>query len=150
MTFDKDRSAGYLANHMARLFARRLAEHIRPLGIVPGQFPALLELWRRDGQSQKMLVRTLDVEQATIANTLARMERDGYVRREPDPSDSRSRSIHLTQKAHALEDAAKDAATEVNEEALRGLSPSERAQFIALMRRVIANLKEGDPGDDGA
>ena len=35
MGFDKKTSAGYLANHMARLFARGLQEKIAPLGIVP-------------------------------------------------------------------------------------------------------------------
>lgn len=144
MKFEKERSAGYLANHMARLFAKRLAEQIRDLGLVPGQFPALVELWRKDGQTQKMLVQTLDVEQATIANTLARMERDGFVRREIDPSDGRSRHIHLTPKARQIEEVAKATAMRINEEALSALTPEEREQFIVLMRKVIAKLKRGE------
>ena len=75
--FDKHRSAGYLANHMARVFAHALAERIRPLGLAPGQFMTLIELWREDGLTQRDLVARLDVEQATMANTLKRMERDG-------------------------------------------------------------------------
>ena len=38
MEFQRDRSAGYLANHMARLFAARLAEALAPLGLAPAQF----------------------------------------------------------------------------------------------------------------
>jgi DNA-binding MarR family transcriptional regulator len=141
MSFDREESAGYLANHMARLFARRLAKQTRPLGIVPGQFPLLLELWRQDGQSQKMLVETLDVEQATVANTLGRMERDGLVRREVDPVDSRSRRIFLRRKGRDLEEKATRAAQAVNAIALAGLTPPEAASFRAAMRRVIANLR---------
>jgi len=44
--FDKSRSAGYLANHQARLFAQALAESINPMGLAPAQFQCLLELWR--------------------------------------------------------------------------------------------------------
>ena len=141
MKFDKDDSAGYLANHLARLFERRLAEAIRPLGIVPGQFPILLELWRRDGQNQKMLVEAIDVEQATLANTLTRMERDGLIRREPDPNDQRSRLIRLTARAKRLEREATEAADAVNERALRELPAGQRQAFLATMRAMIANLK---------
>lgn len=141
MDFNKDDSAGYLANHLARLLERRLAEAIRPLGIVPGQFPILLELWRRDGQNQKMLVEAIDVEQATLANTLARMERDGLIRREPDPNDQRSRLIRLTARAKRLEREATEAADAVNERALRKLPAGQRQAFLATMRAMIANLK---------
>ena len=49
MTFDKTRSAGFLANHMARLFAKGLQQEIRPLGLAPAQFMTLLALWERTG-----------------------------------------------------------------------------------------------------
>jgi len=88
--FDRTRSAGYLANHMARLFAQRLHERIRPLGLAPAQFMTLLELWTADGLTQSDLVERLDVEQATMANTLGRMERDGLIERRADERDARA------------------------------------------------------------
>lgn len=130
-------SPGYLANHVARLFASGLQERIKPLGIVPGQFPALLELFERDGLTQKELVGRLDVEQATLANTLARMERDGLITRREHPADSRARTIHLTEKARAIRERAYEAANDTNEAVLAGLAPDERRQFIALMQKTI-------------
>ena len=88
VAFDKNQSAGYLINHLARIFAQALAREIKPLGLAPGQFMVLLELWREDGLTQRDLVGRLDVEQATLANTLSRMERDGLVRRAPHPTTS--------------------------------------------------------------
>ncbi|MEO0363426.1 MAG: MarR family transcriptional regulator, partial [Pseudomonadota bacterium] len=38
MTFAKSKSAGYVANHMARLFAIGLQRRIKPLGLAPAQF----------------------------------------------------------------------------------------------------------------
>ena len=92
----KTESAGYLMNHIARQFAILLGEGLKPLGIAPAQFPILLELWQKDGLSQQELVERADLKQATIANTLARMERDGLITREPNPDDARSRLIMLT------------------------------------------------------
>lgn len=140
MLFEKEKSAGYLANHMARLFALRLAERIKPLGIVPGQFPVLLALWEEDGLSQKQLVEKLSVEQATMANTLSRMERDGLIVRKTDPSDLRAKRIFLTEKANRIQQPAIDAALSVNARATDGLSQKQADIFLAALTRVIANL----------
>jgi DNA-binding MarR family transcriptional regulator len=141
MKCKKLESPGYLANHMARLFAQGLQERIAPLGIVPGQFPALLELWEQDGVTQKGLVAKLDVEQATIANTLTRMERDGLIRRTKHPSDARAQQIWLTPKANKIRDKAYKAATKQNAAALTDLSDKEQAQFVNYMERVIRAMQ---------
>lgn len=137
-------SAGYLVNHMARLFADALRTRIAPLGIVPGQFPALLALWEKDGLTQKEMLALLDIEQATLANTLARMERDGLISRKEHPADARARTIHLTGKARSIRDAAYKAATDTNEMALRSLSEQERQQFMDFMQRTATTLQQGD------
>ena len=142
MDFDKTSSAGFLANQMARLFAAGLARRIRPLGLAPAQFMVLVELWTEEGLSQAELVARLDVEQATMANTLARMERDGLILRAPSPTDGRVRLAYLTDKARALRGPATAAAQAENAEALSALSEAERAQFIALMNRVVRTLRK--------
>ena len=141
MPLDKDRSAGYVVNHMARLFAAALTERIQPLGLTTGQFPILLELWREEGLTQKQLVERLDLEQATVANTLARMERDGLILRKPHPQDGRSHCIHLTRKARSLEEPAAQAAHSVNEIALKSLKAEERKAFLETMGAVIRSLQ---------
>lgn len=140
MAFRKDESAGYLANHMARLFATALHEKIRPLGLAPAQFMTLLELWNEDGLTQKDLVRRLDVEQATMANTLKRMQRDGLITRHENPGDRRAQLIRLTPRAKRLKDEATAAAKAVNEKALAGFSADERRAFVAMMARAIDAL----------
>ncbi len=137
MTFKKNQSAGYLVNHVARIFAHGLAERIKPLGITIGTFPVLLELWETDGLTQKQLVDRLQIEQATMANTLARMERDGLIIRNKDKNDGRVQRIWLVEHVREMYDAAIAAAMEVNASTLAGLSKAERRQFIILMQKVI-------------
>jgi len=140
MDFDHNTSAGYLINHVARLFFEELRRRIEPLGIVPGQFPALLALWQKDGQTQKELVEKLDIEQATMANTLNRMERDGLILRKDHPTDGRVKIIWLTPKAMSVRDDAYKAAAKVNEMALAELSPEEREQYIGTTQRIIRTI----------
>ena len=134
-------SAGYLVNYMARLFAEGLRKRIAPLGIVPGQFPALLALWERDGLTQKELLEQVAIEQATLANTLTRMERDGLIVRREHPADARARTIHLTEKARSIRDAAYKAAIETNADALAEFSDEERMEFLNLMGKTINSLQ---------
>lgn len=143
MTFDKDASAGYLVNHVARLFASGLQDRIAPLGVTIGQFPILLELWVKDGVTQRELLKKLALEQATLANTLNRMERDSLIVRRKHPSDARSQQIWLTPKGRMPRDEAYQAANAQNEQSLAPLTEAERVQFLGLMRRII----EGDKDD---
>ena len=95
-------SLGYLTNHLARLLAHALAERIAGYGVVPGQFAQLLALYERDGQTQRGLCDRVRVEQATMAKTLQRMERDGLVRCLPDAEDRRRIRVFLTDRARSL------------------------------------------------
>lgn len=141
--FAKSASPGYLANHMARLFARALTEAVGPLGLAPAQFMTLLELWDEDGLTQAELVARLDVEQATMAGTLGRMERDGLITRAPHPGDRRAQIVRLTDRARALRAPATRAAAAVNARALSGLSPDKAAEIVPMLRQIIETLRSG-------
>lgn len=136
----RERSAGFLANHLARQFHQALAARIAPLGLAPAQFMVLVELWAEPGLTQGELVRRLDVEQATMANTLARMARDGLIERRPVEGDRRARGVFPTARAAALEQPAKARAEQVNAVALAGLDPDERDSLLALIRKASAGL----------
>jgi len=142
MAFKKMNSAGYLINHMARLFAQGLRDEIAPLNLAPAQFMTLLELWNEEGLTQKDLVDRLDVEQATIANTIVRMERDGLIERRSHPDDGRARLIYVTDKARLLETDATKSAMAINRNFLSALSSDEQRQFIEFMQRVITSVKK--------
>lgn len=140
--FSRTQSEGYQVNHMARLFIRAIQERIKPLGLSTGTFPVMLALWEKEGQTQRELVQELGVEQATMANTLSRMERDGLVIRRAHEADARVQTVWLTERAWGLREPAIEAATEVNNLATRGMSEQQRTEFTTLMSQVIANLSE--------
>jgi len=137
-------SLGYQVNHAARLLEAALRSQISPLGVSPGEMPALLCLYDEDGLTQKELCSRVDIAQATMALTLGRMERDGLVKRVPDPGDGRSSLIMLTPRARDLEEDLLRLAGETNDRAAHGLSAAQMEDLIASLGRIIANLTEGD------
>jgi DNA-binding MarR family transcriptional regulator len=138
------RSLGYQVNHLARLMALALRDRIAPYGVAPGQFAQLLALYEEDGITQAELCDRVRIEQPTMANTLQRMERDGLVRRAPDPNDGRRALISLTDRARHLEEPLTAAAREVNRLTTRGLSRDEVASTMRTLAGMIANLEAAD------
>ena len=143
-SFSPASSLGYQVNYLARLMANALRDQIAPLGVVPGQFAQLLSLYQEDGVTQAQLCERIQIEQPTMANTLARMQRDGLVDRVPDPADGRRSLVMLTQRARELEGELVDAARKVNAAATRGLTESQIAQFMATLNTIIGNLVAAD------
>ena len=142
MTFDRSHSATYLAGQLAKGFARSLQKRATTLGFSPGQFPVLLELWHGDGLTQKQLLDRLEVEQATLANTLVRMERDGLIRREPHPKDRRAQIILLTELGRDLERRAIDAAADADADLFEGFRLFERELMMEYMRMALENARK--------
>ena len=141
MEFDRTQSAGYLGNVMARLLTRALHMEIEAYGLAPAQFMTMVEIWRDPGVTQRLLVDRLGVEQGTMTNTLARMERDGFIVRRPHETDGRAQTVHLTQKAEEILQPTILGAIRSNEAALGCLTDTERQQFLDLMQKVIECLR---------
>ena len=126
-----------IARGMTRIGDIRL----RPLGFATAQLPVLTAL--RDGAklSQIELARWAKVEQPTMAQLLARMERDGVVRREPDPADRRSSLISLTDEARAKLQAGREVLEQGNKDMTEGLSEDEVATLVSLLERILGNVE---------
>ncbi|MCY0153396.1 MarR family winged helix-turn-helix transcriptional regulator [Hoeflea alexandrii] len=141
MNFDRTRAAGVLAAELARLYGAELQRRLVPLGLSAAQFLVLSELWAEDGQTQRQLTARLGVEQATMANTLARMERDRLIERMPHPDDRRAQIVALSDAARTLRAEAVDAAAEVNQSVLEGLPAAERELFLSMLGRIVNAMR---------
>ena len=118
-----------------------LAEGLRPLGLAPAQFLVLQELWSARALTQRDLVRRCVVEQATMAATLKRMERDGLITREPHPDDHRARLVRPTAHADELRAPALALATRLDAGLMAPLGAAERATLVELLGRVTKRLR---------
>lgn len=111
-------------------------------GVFSGQFPILIELWHEEGLTQRQLLDRIDVEQATLANTLSRMERDGLIVRKSHPSDRRAQIIELTQRGRDLEANAIAASEATEDTLLADFRRFEKQLLLEYMRRAIDRAKK--------
>jgi len=149
MEFNRWSSPGYVINHLARLLYLALANEVKEYNVVPGQFPILLCLWQEDGLSQRQLCQRVQIEQATMSNTLGRMVRDGVVERRPDAVDGRSTRIFLTKRGRDLEMPLTTAAQKVNETALKNIPQQQGKETLDVLKVMITNLQASDSDGKG-
>jgi MarR family transcriptional regulator, organic hydroperoxide resistance regulator len=121
---------------IAKLLARNFGERFASLPLHVGQDRLLLELYERDGLSQTELIGRLGVEPPTVTGTVQRLERDGLLRREPDPANRRVSRVYLTDAGRALEQPIKDAWIEIERQLIAELSPEERVRLLELLARL--------------
>jgi DNA-binding MarR family transcriptional regulator len=140
MDLDVLSTPGHLISLASRGFTRLSEARLKPLGFGVGHLPVLVAL--RDGRAstQRDLARFARIEQPPMAQMLARMERDGLIRRAPDPADGRSSRITLTEAAEARMPDAVAALLQGNQEVLRGFTDQEAGTLADLLTRLIANL----------
>jgi MarR family transcriptional regulator for hemolysin len=131
---------GHLISLAARGFARLSEARLKPLGFGVGHLPVLVALQTGRADTQRDLARFAQIQQPPMAQMLTRMERDGLIRRTPDPYDGRSSRIALTKLALARLPVAIATLFRGNRDALAGFTDEEIAQFVALLDRLIANL----------
>ena len=139
-----------LINMASRSFARLGERRVKALGFNIGQLPVLYMLRNGAEMSQKDLAKFAKIEQPSMAQMLARMERDGLIRRTPDPTDGRSSLVSLTDAARERLPAARQALEEGREVVLAGFSADEVQTLLRLMRRLNQNLDRMVAEEDGA
>jgi len=131
---------GFWINLASRTIVRVVDGRLRPLGFALSQLTVLRALAEGGSLPQKDLARIARVEQPTMAEMLARMERDGLVEREPNPEDKRASLTSLTRSARTRFPKAREILLEGERQALAGFTDQERALLVDLLQRVVKNL----------
>lgn len=142
MDFDdyRSRSTGYMVNLAARLLVREIDDALSEHGLSSAHMPVFLALGEGNAMTQRDLARDAQVEQPTMASTLARMDRAGLIVRRPNPADRRSELISLSDLGQSKLTHLRDCGDRVNARANAGFTDEERTTLLALLTRVADNL----------
>ena len=139
MTFDQRTTIGFQAAQLSRLISLRLRDGLAPMGLMPAQAAALIEIGNKPGLTQKELVERLEVEQPGVARTLNGLEAEGWIFRES--RGGRAQGLYLSDRAAAVVPEAAKLTAEINRRVLGELSRTERANLLDALEEMIGDLK---------
>ncbi|HCL09429.1 MAG TPA: MarR family transcriptional regulator [Blautia sp.] len=132
---------------ISRMYMEKCFAKLKKLGVHPRQIPILAVLYKKDGCSQKELVKELGVKPPTVTVSIQRLEKSGLIIRRQDEKDQRVSRIYLSEEGRAIIKEGMQMAKEGEQQILAGFSESE----LCLMRRFCQQIKENIaamPGPD--
>jgi MarR family transcriptional regulator for hemolysin len=135
--FDPYESLGFHCNLTFKAFVSALEGKLKGKGISTAQYVALAHLIAAGPVSQSELASRLAITRATGVRLVDRMERDGWVVRQPDPEDGRVNLVVPTEKSTAIWDDISQASRELVSQAYQDVEPTE----IEVVKRVLEKLR---------
>lgn len=129
---------------LGKLFTDDRNRALREAGIDAATLD-LLSVIRRSGPpytlSTRELARRTLVTAGAISQRVARAERDGLVERAPGPAGSRTVLVRLTAGGHALIERSVDTVLGREASLVSCLSADERASLIALLDKLMTDVR---------
>ncbi len=127
----------------ARYVDQLLQQNFDKFGLNSGEFDVLATL-RRHGPPYQLtptgLLNALMLSSGAMTNRLDRLEQAGYIERRPNPHDRRGILVALTDRGMEVIEAAMAAHVAYEQQLLVALTPTERQQLAALLRKLLLSF----------
>ncbi len=108
----------------------------------PRQGPILWLLLHRDGVSQADLVREMHVSAATVAVSISRLEKLGYVTRVRNQRNQRANVLALSDQGRKEAMRLEKLMLDIGQAAMEGLSESDQAMAARLFGQMGENIRK--------
>ncbi len=115
-------------------------------GVYRSQHRILMCICDHPNISQKELARMNDVTSATIAVTLKKLEKGGYISRVVNERDNRFNQISVTEKGQRVLKEGREIFTEVEKAMFSDFTEEDFALLGAYFDRIMGNLARLEPG----
>ncbi|MCP4024666.1 MAG: MarR family transcriptional regulator [Desulfobacteraceae bacterium] len=131
------RSTLAVTTELKKGFSQGGVHHVRPayLGV-------LFVLWDEDSLKANELGKRAGLEPSTMTGLLDRMERDGILKRTPDPNDRRANRIKLTQKGKDEQAPAMQVVMDVLDQVFKDISEQDLETTKTVLRKVLINCNK--------
>ena len=131
-----EEQVGHLLRRAHQRSAAIFAELIDDDRLTPTQYAALVKIHDRGEVTQNLLGRLTAMDPATIKGVIQRLRERNLVASRADPENKRRLVLTLTAEGEALARASIPNGRDISEATLEPLTPAERRQLLALLRRL--------------
>lgn len=121
---------------ITRKITRYYRDKISAFGLTHGQFFMLVAIFEEESLLPSQLAEKAALDRPTTTGLLDRLERDGWVERQPDSNDRRSLRIHLSSKAVKNRNSILSIFEEINSQFVNRYSKEEWRQFQSLLQKL--------------
>lgn len=117
-----------------------MQSYLNETGVYQAQHRLLMSIYHNQNVSQKDIAAAMDVSPATIAVSLKKLEKGGYIKRETDTGDNRLNQITITEKGNRVVEQSKRIFESADKRIFEGFTESEKNTLAALLEKLSSNL----------
>lgn len=134
---------GFLIKQIHIAFETRCHKNLQRYNLTPSQMDILLYLKKHqeDALTQRDLETGLTLKNPTVTGLLNRLEEKGFITREQNLNDKRSKFIKMTDKAERVLEDGYLYIQELDAKMLNGISEEEQEQLFKHIYKILDNLK---------
>lgn len=132
-------SMGRYISILYRLSNTYFSKEFSKFNIGSGQFPFLSYVYNHDGVSQEDISHGLNIDKATTARAIKKLEEEGYVKRYVDKDDKRAYKVYVTNKALDIKDEFYAILNSWNEIISFDFTEEEKDITLKLLKRMVDN-----------
>lgn len=126
---------------IAREHRKTVERRVCSLGIHPSQHHLLMHISKNGACTQNSIAEAMEVSAATVAVSLKKLEKGGYIEKRISPEDGRSNRIALTPKGEDVVEQSKALFEEVDRKMFESITEEQQKQLHTYMEKMIENLK---------
>ena len=125
-----------------RYYYMYLAKALAPYGINTSQYLFIAVLCKEPGITQDKLPERIGINKSNVTRVLAQLEEAGFIRRESNPQDKRTTTVHPTQRAYEAYPHIMKVVAEWDAATTSMFSEEEKQTLQALLRRLAQSAGE--------
>lgn len=137
--------AGYYLRNIFRRLDRDLTFLLSQEGLTLSQMVVLRHVRVKDDTTLVELAETLQWAPSTISGIISRLERDGFLRRQPDPDDLRVYRLRITKKAETVLERTCRTYSEHLASILAHFSPEEMKNLLTGLHNLWQAVQQEQP-----
>jgi DNA-binding MarR family transcriptional regulator len=146
---DTTESHGQYISAIYRHMQILISSELQPYRIGSGQYIFLISIAFHQPITQKALSERLLIDKTTTAKAIAKLEAEGYVRREADPTDNRYQLLFLTESGREVVPKVQEALSRVKRKTRKGITDEQYDLLNDLLKTVLSNLSEQENNNEG-
>ncbi|MDD2503954.1 MAG: MarR family transcriptional regulator, partial [Clostridia bacterium] len=128
--------------HYANKYRKVMQSYLDVTGVYQAQHRLLMRISCNPYSSQKELAEIMEVSTATVAVSLKKLEKAGYVRKIMDKEDNRLNQVVITKEGKKIIEHSRRIFQSTEKRVFEGFIEEEKNTLFNLMERLHTNLSQ--------
>lgn len=119
---------------------KRFCEELKPCDLTSAHAMYLIVLFENEGMTLKEVTENVGMDKANTTRVISDLKEKGYIYTDRTREGGRKYKVFLTDEGKQAAEIVRSAITKMLDNIFSILTDAERAQYIAILKKIITNM----------